>query len=55
MLTPFLPIGAPGTYTVDVHATGRRRLRALCGQDAWYADELLTGVERFRVRVWPQA
>ncbi|MBX7266417.1 hypothetical protein KIF24_10520 [Micromonospora sp. Llam7] len=55
LLTPPLPIGEPGPYTVDVHVTGRRRLRALRGQDAWYADEPPTAVERFRVRVWPQA
>ncbi|WP_327031661.1 hypothetical protein [Micromonospora ureilytica] len=39
---------------MDVHATGRHRLLTLYGQDAWYADEPPTGVERFRVSVWPQ-
>ncbi|MBQ1052119.1 hypothetical protein KBX50_27140 [Micromonospora sp. C51] len=54
MLTPFMPIGAPGIYAVDVHATGRRQIRALYGTPAWFADELPTGIERFRVRVWPK-
>ncbi|WBB93284.1 hypothetical protein [Verrucosispora sp. WMMC514] len=54
MLTPFMPIGAPGTYLVDVHAAGRRQIRGLYGKPAWFADELPTGIERFLVRVWPK-
>ncbi|RZT77843.1 hypothetical protein EV382_1009 [Micromonospora violae] len=54
LLTPPLPIGEPGPYTVDVRVIGRHRLRTLYGRDAWYANEPPTGVERFRVRVWPQ-
>lgn len=51
-LTDYLRLGPPGRYTVEVHATGRRRLRALYGQPAWYEDTP-TGIERFRVRLWP--